>query len=274
MKRTIVLFVVVAFVVTLAGLAFGRTLVEERDAVRAYLSVVDAKIIKYRSQGNTAKVKLLQGEKAATLRRWEKVKAELEAAEAAPPPPPPMAPTPPPPPVAVRAAPAPSAGLFGWGLKTGATVGYVAGKSVITGRGDLIFADPMGIGAMLGLSEDAVNWKLGLIAATGKDINDVEKKAGAVCFDGVINIPADVMGGIESYVGGGVNYVIYGSKTKGDSRTGSYGVQAYYGIKGDIGLGGKSYAELGYSVLRTGKDVDLQYSMKGVSISVGTEITL
>jgi hypothetical protein len=80
------------------------------------------------------------------------------------------------------------------------------------------------------------------------------------------------MGGIESYVGGGVNYVVYGS----EKLAGSYGGQIYYGIQGDIGLGGKSYAELNYSIIRSGKDAghNVQYSMKGVGISVGTTLLL
>jgi len=76
MKKYIALFVAFAFMVTLAGLAFGRTLEEEKQAVRDYLKVIDAKIVKYRKAGNTAKMQLLQGEKQGTLRRWEKLKAE------------------------------------------------------------------------------------------------------------------------------------------------------------------------------------------------------
>ena len=162
-------------------------------------------------------------------------------------------------------------GLFGWGMNTGATLGYLAGNSVMVARGDLILADALGIGPMLGLSDDAVNWKIGLGGAMGKDINDNEKKAIPLFIDGIINIPADVMG-VASYIGGGVNYVLYGSEKK----AGSYGGQIYYGIKGDIGLGGDSYAELAYSIIRTGQDAghDVPYSMKGVGINFGTEILL
>jgi hypothetical protein len=172
--------------------------------------------------------------------------------------------------VAPKPAPAPSAGLFGWGLNTGYSVGYLMGKSVIVARGDMILDDPMGIGPMLGLSSKAVSWKIGLGGATGKDINDLTKKAIPLFVDGIISIPADVMGGIESYVGGGVNYVLYGSESKG----GSYGGQIYYGIQGDVGLGGKSYAELAYSIIRSGTSLKEPYSMKGIGINFGTRIVL
>ncbi len=220
--------------------------------------------------GNTKVVKDLQAQKKSTITRMKGWKAQAEGERVAPPPPPPPRPVAPPPRPVARPAAAPE-GLLGVGVNSGYTLGYVAGNSIIVLRGDLIFADPMGIGPMLGLTEDAVEWKLGLGGAMGKDINDVEKKAIPLFVDGIINIPADVMGGVESYVGGGLNYVVYGSEKKG----GSYGGQIYYGIQGDIGLGGTSYAELAYSIIRSGPDsVDVPYSMKGIGISVGTELLL
>lgn len=248
-----------------------RTPAEKLAAGRAYLKLLDEKIIRHRKAGNAAVVKKLQADKKSTIARMKVWKAESEAAAAPPPPPPPPRRVAPPPPPRPVAKPAP-AGLFGWGLNTGYTVGYLAGKSVVVGRGDLILADPMGIGPMMGLGEKAVSWKLGLGGAMGKDINDVEKKAIPLFIDGVIAIPAEVMGGVESYVGGGVNYVVYGS----EKLAGSYGGQIYYGIQGDVGLGGMSYAELNYSIIRSGSDAghDVPYSMKGVGISFGTTLML
>jgi hypothetical protein len=276
LKRLFALFALVAFVAVLGGMAFAQ--VEEESAAyywkrvndgRAYLKVLDGKIIRYRKMGNAAMVKKLRAQKVSTIARMQAWKAKAEALEAGPPPPPPLPTAPPPPPVAMRPAPPAPAGLFGWGLNTGATIGYVAGNSVIVARGDLILADPLAIGPMLGLEDDAVAWKIGLGGAMGNDINDNEKKAIPLFIDGIINIPEDVMG-VESYVGGGVNYVLYGT----GREAGSYGGQIYYGIKGDIGLGGDSYAEIAYSIIRSGSDVKAPYSMKGVGINIGTEILL
>jgi hypothetical protein len=266
MKRTLAYLLLLSFVLGIAGVAFARTLDEEKAAVRAYLKVIDAKIIKARNAKQTAKVKLLQGQKAATLARWNKLQASM-IVPPPPPPPPPMAPMPKPVPMV---APAPT-GLFGMGLNTDVSLGYIAGNSVMAGRADIILGDMLGLGPMVGLSEKAVNWKLGLGYAQGKDINDIEKKAITLIVDGVLNLPADLLGGVESYIGGGINYDVYGSEKK----AGSIGVQAYAGIQGDLGLGGKSFVEVGYSVIRSGKDnVTVPYSMKGVAINVGQQILL
>jgi len=249
-----------------------RSPAEKLAAGRAYLKLLDKKIIRLRKQGKTALVKKMQADKKATISRMKTWKAQAAAEMAAPPPPRPVAPTPPPPPRPVsRPAPA-GMGLLGMGINTGYSVGYLMGNSVVTVRGDIILNDAMGIGPMLGMSEDAVQWKIGMAAAMGKDINDVEKKALPIVIDGVLNLPADVMGGVESYIGGGVNYVLYGSEQLG----GSYGGQVYYGIQGDVGLGGKSFAELGYSIIRSGTDAGhtVPYSMKGVSVSFGTQILM
>ena len=275
MKRIVVLITLFVFAVALAGMVYAqadtRSPAEKLAAGRAYLKLLDQKIIRHRKMGNTATVVNLQAQKKSTITRMQAWKAQAEGTRMAPPPPPPRPVAPPPPPRPVARPAAAPEGLLGIGLDTGYTLGYIAGKSVIVLRGDMIFADPMGIGPMLGLTEDAVGWKIGLGGAMGKDINDVEKKAIPLFVDGIINIPADVMGGVESYVGGGLNYVVYGSDKKG----GSYGGQVYYGIQGDIGLGGDSYAELAYSIIRSGPDsVDVPYSMKGIGISVGSKLVL
>ncbi|MFA5183815.1 MAG: hypothetical protein WC405_21130, partial [Syntrophales bacterium] len=129
MKKFIVYLFVVAFVASVASVAYGRTIDEEKTAVRNYLKVVDAKIIKYRKAGNKAKMTTLQAEKKATLLRWEKLKSQMEVAPA------PTTPTPPPPPpapISVKPAPAPVSGLFGWGIKSD-----VAGIYMMTGKGKI-----------------------------------------------------------------------------------------------------------------------------------------
>ncbi len=266
MKRIIALLVMLAFVATVAGAVFARTLEEEKQAVRDYLKVIDAKIIKNRKMGKTAVVAKLKNEKAATLARWNKLKAEMESAQATPAPAPSQV-TPPPAPV--KAAPsAPSAGLFGLGLDTAVEAGLVAGMMGVSGN--ISFADMLGIGPMLGLSDKAVSYKLGLGYAQGKDINSKEWKAVPITVDGVINLPADWMGGVETFVGGGVNYVAY----RTGQTSGSIGGQVYLGAQGDLGLGGMTYGELGYSILRTGTSDKGAYSSKSVTVLVGQKITL
>jgi len=272
MKRTIALFIAIAFVATVAGMAFGRTLDEERDAVRAYLKVIDAKIIKYRKAGSTAKMKVLQADKAGTLRRWEKLKAQMTAQVA---PPPPAAPVPPPPPVMVKPAPSGPAPLFGLGWNTVITGTYLnTGKGKISGglggRADLVIDDMMGIGSMIGLSNNAVKYRVGLGVFYGADNYNRKIQALPLYVDGVLNMPADWMGGLETYAGGGLNYTLYGS----GSTVGSYGIQAYVGMKTDLGLGlGKTSFELGWSAIRANGSTPKTVA-RGLTLSVGQDLVL
>ena len=84
-------------------------------------------------------------------------------------------------------------------------------------------------------------------------------------------LPADMLGGIDSYVGGGLNYTLYGT----GKTSGPYGIQAYVGIMGDLGLGlGKTALEIGYDVVRAGGSTDFKRSAKGITISVCQPIAL
>ena len=125
--------------------------------------------------------------------------------------------------------------------------------------------DFMQLGPMFGLAEDAVAYKFGVGYIDGKDYADRQWRAVPIYLDGVINFN---VGGVGSYLTGGFNYPISGEKT------GDIGGQAYYGIQGDIGLGGKTYAEIGWQIIRTTKDSKFPRSSKGLSIQIGTQILL
>jgi hypothetical protein len=262
MKKILAIFVVTAFVLGLVGsVVSARTLEEERDAVRAYLKVVDAKIIKARTAGQKAKMVQLQKEKQGTLARWNKLKAQMEAGPTPPAPPPaPFAPvTPPPARAAVSAAPA--AALFGLGINTAWTGSYVStGKGSLSGSiglsGDLILDDAVGLGPMVGLSANSVKYTVGL----GGFYGGGGLKAIPVRAGGIIMLPADMMGGLETYISGGINYVVYGNST----TTGKVGGDVSVGASFDLGMGlGKTGVALGYSIVRS-KTV----SSKGLSLSV------
>lgn len=270
MKRIVALITVFVFAVALAGMVYAqadtRTPAEKLAAGRAYLKLLDKKIIRLRKAGKMALVRKMQADKKSTIARMKGWKAQAEATEAAPPPPRRVAPPPPPPRRVVRPA-AVSAGLFGWGLNTSADIGYITGDgntASILAAGSIILSDPMAIGSVLGLSDDAVNYKVGLGLTYGKDRNDNTFNALLLTADGILNIPEDALGGIASYVGAQVNYPVYKSDV-----TGTIGGLLYFGIKGDVGLGGDSYAELGYGAIRR-----KGYSTKGIDIKFGQEILL
>jgi len=267
LKKIFALLTVLAFVITIAGTVYAqaddRSPAEKLASGREYLKTLDTKIIKYRNMGDQAMVKNLQAQKASTIARMKVWKAQAEAAGSQP-----VAPTPPPPPpVAVRPAAAPAAGLFGWGLLTSADLGYIGGQgstaSILAG-GSLVFGDPLALGAIVGLPEDSVQYKVGLGLTYGKDYANATMNAVYVSADGILNLPAEWMGGVMTYVGAQVNYPVYKTEV-----TGTIGGLVYGGLKGDIGLGGNSYCEVGYGAIRrTGN------STKGVDIKIGQEILL
>jgi len=267
LKKIIAFIAVLAFVITIAGTVHAqvdnRTPAEKLASGRAYLKLLDQKIIKYRNMGDDAMVTKLHAQKKGTIARMQVWKAQDESGVSTP-----VAPVPPPPPpVSVRPATAPSAGLFGLGLLTSADIGYIGGQgstaSILAG-GSLVLADPLASGTWIGLSADAVEYKVGLGLTYGKDYSDNTMNAVYVSADGILNLPAEWMGGVDSYLGAQVAYPVY--KT---TVTGTIGGLVYGGIKGDVGLGGDSYVEVGYGAIRrTGN------STKGVDIKLGQEILL
>jgi hypothetical protein len=259
MKKAIIFVVVIAFMASVTSVAFGRTMEEEKQAVRDYLTVIDAKIIKYRTSGNKAKMVQLQTEKQGTLARWNKLKASLEV------PPPPVAPVPS---VPVVVKPAADAGLFGMGLNTCLDGLYIStGKGSISGAvgvmGSVVLNDFIGLGPMVGLSAKSVMYKVGLgyVLGGGESL-----KAVPVYGGGVINLPAAWLGGLDSYLTGGLNYVVYGN----GKTSGKLGGDVYFGIKADLGLGlDKTGFELGYSVVRSNT-----ITAKGFSLVISQPIVL
>lgn len=186
----------------------------------------------------------------------------------------PVAPAPPPPPVApvvppVVAKPVASAGIFGWGLKSAISGTYLYnGKGpysgAVAGRFDLVLDDPLALGTIVGLSANAIKYRLGLGGVYGKDNVDATIKALPLFVDAVLSLPAEMLGGLDTYVGGGLNYNLYGTGNK----SGPYGLEALAGINVDLGLGlGKTGLELGYSIVRAGGSTATR-SARGITFSV------
>jgi hypothetical protein len=115
---------------------------------------------------------------------------------------------------------------------------------------------------MVGLSANSIKYKLGL----GGYYGGGGLKAVPLYAGGIINLPADMMGGLETYLTGGVNYVVYGNGL----TSGKIGGDVYIGFNADLGLGlGKTGFELGYSIVRSNT-----VSSKGLALSVSQPIVL
>ena len=261
MKKVIALLIVMAFVFAIAAPSFAAV---KKVSLQAQLKTLQAKLAKTKTKAG----------KATLNKQIAALKKQIAAQQVvvAPPPPPPPAPVavPPPPPPARVAAPAPApTGLLGMGINTAIEGGLVAGMLGVSGN--VLLADPMGLGAMVGLPANAVMYKLGVGYAQGNDINSNTWKAIPLTLGGVVNLPADMMGGLQTFVGGGVNYVVYRTGQTG----GSLGGDIYVGAAGDLGLGGKTYGQLGYSILRTGDGGSKgSYSSKSVTVQIGQTILL
>jgi len=262
MKKAIIFLVIVAFMATVATVAFGRTLEEEKQAVRNYLNVLDAKLAKAKAAKQSSKVNMLHAEKNATLARWNKLKASMAVAPAAPV----VAPVPPPP-APMVAKPAVNNGLFGWGINTSLDGQYInTGKGSISGAlglmGNVVLDDFVGLGPMVGMSANTVKFKLGAgyYAGGGNGLKAIPVYAG-----GIINLP-QWMSGLDSYLTGGLNYVVYGN----GKTSGKIGGDVYLGITADFGLGlGKTGFQIGYSVVRSNTA-----TVKGLALAVSQPINL
>lgn len=256
MKKAIGIFLALTFVAVLAAGSFARTLEEEKQAVRDYLKVVDAKINRFRAQGNTAKVKQMQAEKQATLRRWEKLKAQLEAEQVetpwVPPTPAPVAPAPAPAPV--RKAP-----VADMGITVGGKVGLTAGLFAVTG--DLDYAlDGILPGAKARLSVDYVTGNNPNETATiDNPMKAVDVKIGGTYALDMLKTAALP---IDWYAGAA--YILPVKVNAG--RTGKWGAEAYLGGKYNVPDFGTVYGELGYAGLKYAEGVA---ALKGVNAAVG-----
>ena len=259
MKKLIALLVVLGFFVGVVSMSEAATTTTKKVAIKKKVvakKVVAKKVVK------------------KVVKKAVKKAAPAPAPVApAPPPPPPVAPVPPPAPVAVKAAPAGS--LFGWGLNTAWTGTYLmTGKGKINGclgaKAEVVLDDMFGLGSMVGLSANSVKWKVGLGGLYGVDINGARIKAIPVNFDGVVMLPSEWIGGLPTYVGGGLNYTVYGS----GQTSGSYGAEVYVGLLTDLGLGlGKTGWELGWAAIRANGSTPL-LSAKGLTLSVSQMVTL
>ena len=262
MKKVLALLVVLAFVFAVAAPSFAA---KAPLSLQDQLKVLQAKLAKTKAKKAKA---TLQKQIAVLQKKIADQQVAVAPPPPPPPPPPPVAVPPPPPPVKAAPPPPVSTGMFGWGLQTAGEIGMVAGMFDVSGN--VLFADPLGLGTMIGLSANAVQYKLGIGYASGNDKNSNSWKAVPITVGGVINLPADMMGGVESFVGGGLNYVV----DQTGSTSGSMGGDIYVGAQGDLGLGGKTYGELGYSILRSGNATKAQYSSDSVTVLVGQKILL
>ena len=178
-----------------------------------------------------------------------------------------LSPAPPPPPNYDVTPVTEDKGLLGWGQNIDLGGFIQAGNGVLGFRANWLFADPWQLGSKIGLSEDAVEYKVGTGLAFGSDLNNNAINTIPLFADAVVHLKEGSLFGQDPYVGAGLNYNLYGT----DSNFGTWGGQFYGGVLVDFGFAsGKTGLEIGYSALRVG---DIR-SAKGISFSVRQPLRL
>ena len=244
MRSFIVWLVVFAFVAAIASVSFGRTMEEEAQAVRNYLNIVDAKLVKAKKANQSAKINLLHAEKNATLARWSKLKASMKA---------PVTPQP----IYVSEPATTEVIREGRGIAVYINGGLDKGLIGYAGNVDYdLSAQPdQGIKIRTGLT---------YISGTNPEGNDVMKaasvKLGAMYYISPympsIGIP------LTWYVGAAA---LYPFKVNA-GRTGRWGGEAYLGTNYAMPQMGTINFELGYGVL---KYSDNQPGLRGLDLKIG-----
>jgi len=249
LKKAILFFAIIAFIGAGTALVTAKTLDDELYATGQYLNSIDAKLNDLKKQSPTAtnmeKGKKLRAEKNATIAKLKKLKAEK---------------TPPAPAEKiiiekqkeVVLVPMQKKGSFGWGLLTDVSVGYLGGNSVTVIRANWVIPS---------LFHPRIDYRLGLGYLTGSDLLNQSFRTIPVYVGGTISLPLNLP--FETYVAGGLNFVVYGSQQK----SGSLGGDISVGARGNIGLGQKSFIDIGWSGVHDSGN----YSARGLAVNVGTQ---
>jgi hypothetical protein len=252
MKNTLVILLAIAFVATAAMASFGRTLEEEKQAVRDYMNVVDAKLATAKAANNTARVKLLHAEKAATLARWYKLKAQMEAAPA------PVAPRP----AAIIVTPTPIVMVTptaesGRGVSLYINGGLDAGLVGFAGNFDYDLSGTVAQGLS---ARTGINYVYGKNPNGNDEMKAVSAKLGAVYY--ITPYLPDLGVPLTWYVGGAYLLPV----KVNNARTGKWGVEAYIGSNYSVPEMGTINVEIGYSGLKYADD---QPALKGLDLKIG-----
>lgn len=261
MKKTLVILLAVIFAAGMINTAFAKD-PEKIEVYIAQLKVKLAEATKAKQNARIIKLKaMIAAEEKNLMVKEEKITPtpETQSSQSVQP--------------SGNAVKATPTALFGFGIPVCGEVGTLTNRSIVGARFDVILPEPLGLAAWIGLPAQSLMYKVGFGYSAGQDNDGNEVKAVPLYADGVLMLPAELLGGINSYVGGGINYIIY---RKG-RESGTLGGQFFIGIMGDIGLAGigKTYAQIGYSILRSGTALGINsISSRGLSLAVGQTIVL
>ncbi len=171
-----------------------------------------------------------------------------------------MPPPPPPPPTVTTREVVPltsSTGLFGWGLSTDLSGLVLSGDKSLWGiRGNLIFFDPLALGGKIGLSEDAIEYKLGLGYVSSNDFYSIPLFA-----DVVVYLKEGSLFGLDPYVGAGMINNLSGT----GGASGGLGGHIYVGVLTNwANDAGRTSISLGHGTYKVGST----HSASGIFLAI------
>ncbi|MFA4858057.1 MAG: hypothetical protein WC901_05660 [Candidatus Margulisiibacteriota bacterium] len=259
MKKFVICLVALVFVTTLASVTFGRTIAEERQAVRDYLNEVDAKLATAKQANNKERVRLLHAEKSATLARWNKLRAEMEVVQA---------PVPVPPTVVIVQQPAPrpvpvvkkDTKAVGRGVALYVNGGLDAGLTGFSGNLDYDLSGLPAQGLKLRIGGNYIS---GTNPVAGDIVKAVSAKLGFLYY--ITPYMPDMSLPLSWYIGGAYLYPVMVNAGR-TGQGGQYGLEAYLGTNFNIAEMGIVNFELGYSEL---KYSSAQTALKGIDLKIG-----
>ncbi|MFA5840042.1 MAG: hypothetical protein WC890_05230 [Candidatus Margulisiibacteriota bacterium] len=252
MKKVIICLFVFAFVSTITGAAFCRTIAEERQAVRDYLNVVDAKLATAKQANNKARVDLLHVEKTATLARWNKLRAEMEVV----------------PPVVIVPAPTPETVYVnvpntleaGRGVAIYLNGGLDAGLTGFSGNLDYDLSGLPARGLKLRIG---ANYIQGTNPVGGDEMKAACAKLGFVYY--ITPYMPDLTLPLSWYIGSAYLYPVKVNNGR-SGLAGQWGLEAYLGINLNIRELGIINLEVGYGALKYASD---QSALRGMDLKLG-----
>jgi len=258
-KKAIIFIAIIAIMASIATVAFGRTIEEERQAVRDYLNAVDAKLATAKQANNTARIDLLHAEKAATLARWNKLQIEKEKEKPAQPQ------------IVIIQAPSPEVSYTGHATnEVGRGVAlYVNGgvDAGLIGYAANLDYDLSGLPARGLKLRVGANYISGTNPRGGDSMQAACAKLGAVYY--ITPFMPDFGMSLSWYVGGAGLYPVKVNAGR-SGQSGQWGVEAYLGTNLSIPEFGLVNVELGYSGL---KYTAAQPALKGLDAKIGYGLT-
>jgi hypothetical protein len=118
---------------------------------------------------------------------------------------------------------------------------------LIGGGCDLIFPDPNKLGSLVGLAEDALEYKVGLGLALGNGLNNQALWSLPLDLGATLYLREKSFYGLTPFVGTSLALNLFGT----DNRSGGLGFQLYAGVENDPAKpGGRTGLTVGYGSYR------------------------